>query len=114
MEAHRKVFLRQHDCSKLYKMANDNVFAYRFKVKGKRLIKKAYAEIERKCTSSAFTCTCPTMTIMADKSPRQITPVAFKKRYLIRGAKSLVTLTSPCATSTFQSKETANPAFYAL
>ena len=42
----------------------------------KRLFKKAYAEIEWKCTSSAFTCTFLTMTIMTDKSPRQITPVA--------------------------------------
>ena len=48
------------------------------------------------------------------KSPRQITPAAYKKRWLIRGAKSRVTLTSPCAKSTFQSKETVNRAFYAL
>ena len=74
---------------------NGNVFAYPFKSRGKRLVKKAYAEIERKCT------------------PRQIAPVAYKKRKLIRGAKSLVALTSPCATSTFQSKEAANRAFYA-
>ena len=39
----------------------------------KRLVKKAYAEIERKCTSSAFSCTFLKMTIMTDKSPRQIT-----------------------------------------
>ena len=45
----------------------------------KRLVKKGYAEIERKCSSSAFTCTFLTMTIMTDKSPRQITPVAYKK-----------------------------------
>ena len=37
------------------------------------LVKKANAEIERKYTSSAFTCTFSTMT---EKSPRQITPVA--------------------------------------
>ena len=35
----------------------------------KRLVKKAYAEIEIKCSSSAFTCTFLTMTIMTDKSP---------------------------------------------
>ena len=39
----------------------------------------SYAETERKCTSSAFTCTFPTMTIMTDKSPRHTTPVAYKK-----------------------------------
>ena len=114
MEPIEKLFCVNMTAVNCIRWHNDNAFAYRFKVKGKRLIKKAYAEIERKCTSSAFTCTYPTMTIMAGKSPRQITPVAFKKRYLIRGAKSLVTLTSPCATSTFQSKKTANPAFYAL
>ena len=38
-----------------------------------------------------------------DKSLGQITPVDYKKRQLNRGAKSLVTLTSPCAPSTFQS-----------
>ena len=37
---------------------------------------------------------------MTDRRPRQL-----------RGAKSLVKLTSPCATSTFQSKETENRAF---
>ena len=47
---------------------------------GKKLVKKAYAETERKCTSSGFTCTFPTMTIMMDKSPRHTTPVAYKKR----------------------------------
>ena len=78
------------------------------------LVKKAYAEIERKGTSSAFTCTFSTMTVMTDKSPRQLTPVVYKTRQLIRGAKSLVTLTSPCATSIFQSIETANRAYYAL
>ena len=45
----------------------------------KRLVKKAYAEIEIK-RSSAFTCTFLTMAIMTDKSPRQVTPVAYKKR----------------------------------
>ena len=44
------------------------------------LVKKAYAEIEIKCSSSAFTCTFLTMTFMTDKSPRQIMPVAYKKR----------------------------------
>ena len=37
--------------------------------RGKRLVKKAYAEIERKCISSAFTCTFLMMTIKLD-SPR--------------------------------------------
>ena len=36
---------------------------------GGRVVKKAYAGIERKCTSSSFTCTFSMMTIMADKSP---------------------------------------------
>ena len=85
------------------------VFTYRFESK-----KKAYAEIERICNSSALICPLSTMTIMTDKSPRQITVVAYKRRYPIRGAKGLETLTSPCATSTFQSRETANRAFYAL
>ena len=58
----------------------DNAVAYRFNLKGNRLVKKAYAEIERKCTSSAFTCIFPTMTVMTDKSSRQILPVAYKKR----------------------------------
>ena len=88
---------------------NDNVFACRFKSR-----EKAYAEIGRKCTSSAFSYTFPTMTFMTDENPKQITPAAYMMRLLIRGAKSLVTLTSPCATSTFQSKETANRAYYAL
>ena len=47
---------------------------------GNKLVKKAYAETERKYTSSGFTCTFPTMTIMTDKSPRHTTPVAYKKR----------------------------------
>ena len=78
MEAHPNVFCVNMTAVNCIRWHNDKAFAYRFK--GKRLIKKAYAEIERKCTSSAFTCTFSTMTIMADKSPRQITPVAFKKR----------------------------------
>ena len=44
------------------------------------LVKKAYTEIEIKCSSSAFTCTFLTMTIMTDKSPRQITLGPYKKR----------------------------------
>ena len=40
----------------------------------------SYAEIEIKCSSSAFTCNFLTMTIMTDRSPRQITPIAYKKR----------------------------------
>ena len=80
MEAHPKVFCVNMTAVNCIIWHNDNAFAYRSKLRGKRLIKKAYAEIERKCTSSAFTCTFPTMTIMADKSPRQLTPVAFKKR----------------------------------
>ena len=63
-----------------HRWQNDNAFAYRFKFREKRLVKKAYAEIEMKCSSSSFTCTFLTMTIMTDKSPRQITPVAYKKR----------------------------------
>ena len=37
---------------------------------------KAFAEIERKCTSSAYAYTFPSMTIMPNESPRQIMPVA--------------------------------------
>ena len=47
---------------------------------GKKLVKKAYAETEKKCSSSGFTGTFPTMTIMTDTSPRHTTPVAYKKR----------------------------------
>ena len=80
MEAHPKVFCVNMTAVNCIRWHNDNVFAYRFKLRElEGLIKKAYAEMERKCTSSAFTCTFLTMTIMADKSPRQITPVAFKK-----------------------------------
>ena len=59
---------------------NYNIFAYLFKLREKGLVKKAYAEIESKCTSSAFTFTFPMMTIMTDESPRQILPVACKRR----------------------------------
>ena len=37
-------------------------------------------------------CSFPTMTIMMDESPGQIMPVAYKRRYMIHDAKSLVTL----------------------
>ena len=109
MDAHPKVFFFFFFFVNAISWHNDNVFACRFKSR-----EKAYAEIGRKCTSSAFSYTFPTMTFMTDENPKQITPAAYMMRLLIRGAKSLVTLTSPCATSTFQSKETANRAYYAL
>ena len=43
-----KSFCGQCDCSKLYKMTEWQCF----KLRGKRLVKKAYAKIERKYTSS--------------------------------------------------------------
>ena len=43
-----------------------------------------------------------TMTDMTNESPRQIVPVAYKTK-----TKSSLPLTPPCATLTFQSKETA-------
>ena len=48
---------------------HDNVFAFLFKLREKDYY---YAEIERKYTLSAFTCTFQTMTIMTDKRPRQL------------------------------------------
>ena len=53
------------------------IFSLIVLLREKRLGKKAYAEIERKCTSSAFTCTFPIMAIMTDESPGQIMPVAY-------------------------------------
>ena len=70
--------LRQRDCHDRMTMLPLIVLKY---LREKKLVKKACAGIERKCTSSAFYCTFATMTvaIMTDKSPRQITLVAYKK-----------------------------------
>ena len=90
---------------------NGNVFdSFFFLSILKEKIAKTANALREKCTTSAF----PWMTIMSDESPRQILPGSYNKLRLIRGAKSKVTLTSPCATLTFQSKETARWAFYAL
>ena len=75
MEAHPKVFCVSATADSIMTMLSLIVLNER-----KKLVKKAYAETEGKCTSSAFTCTFPTMTSMTDKSPRHTSPVAYKKR----------------------------------
>ena len=78
METHPKVFAVNATAVNCVRWQNDNAFDCRFKLREK-IVKKAYPVTERQCTSSAFTGTFSTMTVMTGKSPTKITPVAYKK-----------------------------------